>query len=182
MLASRRDWQQNIILPEDTDYIEEEMAIRNLRCVGFARHNSLHHGLSSQTMIFNLLGPLVVRNDLELLKPIFEDQGISWPSDLCKASFEYENRAVFNEDYGQPTSIDWILRSDPGSFTAGQRDGSQLLGSGSTPKISPGFHLLFGSTFFQRRVFEKRSPKIVFFFPTHGRMTPVLFAILIHWN
>lgn len=109
VLASLKDWRYNVILPEVADYIEAEMAARSKRGVGFSRHNNLHNGLSSQAMIFNLVGPLVVRNDLELLKPIFEDQGITWPQGLCKASFEYENRVVFNEDYGQPTSIDLIL-------------------------------------------------------------------------
>lgn len=57
-------------------------------------------------MAFNLIGPLIVRNDLEPLRIAAERNKISWPTGNITAGFEHEDREVFNEDVGQPTSID----------------------------------------------------------------------------
>jgi hypothetical protein len=60
-------------------------------------------------MAFNLIGPLIVRNDLAPLKIAIEKLGVPWPEGKVKAVFEHDDRSVFNEDNGQPTSIDIIL-------------------------------------------------------------------------
>jgi hypothetical protein len=60
-------------------------------------------------MAFNLIGPLIVRNDLGPLKIAIERLGIDWPGGDVAAVFEHDDRSVFNEDNGQPTSIDIIL-------------------------------------------------------------------------
>lgn len=101
MLANRDDWQQNIILPEVAEYIQDQRR-------GFPLHKYIHHGLSSQAMLFNLIGPLIVRNDLEPLRLALQAQNIAVP-DVVSADFEYEDRTIFNEDSGQPTSIDLVL-------------------------------------------------------------------------
>ena len=61
-------------------------------------------------MLFNLIGPLIVRQDLSHLKIAFEKNNISWPEGQLKANLEFEDRNIFNEDAGQPTSIDLILQ------------------------------------------------------------------------
>lgn len=58
-------------------------------------------------MVFNLIGPLITRNDLHPLLDILKIKGIK--NYIKKAQFEYEDRNVFNEDTGQPTSIDLVL-------------------------------------------------------------------------
>ncbi len=60
-------------------------------------------------MVFNLVGPLIVRDDFEpLLKVIGETVGVR-PGGKIRAGFEYEDRSVFNERSGQPTSIDLVV-------------------------------------------------------------------------
>lgn len=114
ILADREKWSQNIILPEVAAYIQEEHAQREAQQRGFPLHKYIHHGLSSQAMLFNLVGPLIVAKDLDPLKQAFTRQGIAWPKGEVSASFEYEDRAVFNEDTGQPTSIDLVLKDGNG--------------------------------------------------------------------
>lgn len=112
ILAEWEDWPRNIILPEVADYIKNEQASRVSMGLGFPLHKYIHHGLSSQAMIFNLVGPLIVHGNLRPLQRAFEEEGVYWPSGEAKASFEYEDRAVFNEDTGQPTSIDLIIKGN----------------------------------------------------------------------
>jgi hypothetical protein len=114
LLADREKWTQNIISPQVADYIQGEQARRAARRQGFPLRKYIHHGLSSQAMLFNLLGPLIVTRDLEPLKEAFAQEGIAWPEGAVEAGFEYEDRGVFNEDSGQPTSIDLVLMDGDG--------------------------------------------------------------------
>ncbi len=117
ILQQREDWKKNIILPEVAVYIQSEKTRREQMQIGFPLHKYAHHGLSSQAMLFNLVGPLIVRNDLEPLRVAAEGIGLQWPAGNVKASFEVEDRSVFNEDFGQPTSIDLVIENDLGSTT-----------------------------------------------------------------
>ena len=111
ILADRDDWHQNIILPEVADYIKAKKEESKRQNRNYPLHRWIHHGLSSQAMLFNLIGPLIVRNDFAPLRSVFENQGISWPSGDISAEFEFDKREVFNETQGQPTSIDLVLRN-----------------------------------------------------------------------
>jgi hypothetical protein len=102
ILRSKDSWPDNIILPEVVELIQA-------RRQGFPLHKWVHHGLSSQAMLFNLIGPLIVRNDLEPLREALAAKGVELPDGALSATLEYENRAVFNEDAGQPTSLDLAL-------------------------------------------------------------------------
>jgi POLQ-like helicase len=114
ILANRAEWSQNIILPEVATYIQGEHAHREAQQRGFPLHKYIHHGLSSQAMLFNLVGPLIVKGDLESLQRAFAQRGIAWPEEEAGDSFEYEDREVFSEDTGQPTSIDLVLKDGKG--------------------------------------------------------------------
>ena len=107
-LARHDLWPMNLICEDVADYIRQEQE-RHLGEDSFPLHKYLHHGLSSQAMAFNLIGPLIVRNDLGPLKIAIERLGIDWPGGDVAAVFEHDDRSVFNEDNGQPTSIDIIL-------------------------------------------------------------------------
>lgn len=115
ILADWRQWPQNIILPKVASYIQEEWARRKAQQRGFPLHKYVHHGLSSQAMLFNLVGPLIVADHLLPLRQALAAQGVSCPEGTLSASFEYEDRSVFNEDTGQPTSIDLVLQGEHGS-------------------------------------------------------------------
>jgi len=107
-LARHDLWAKNLICEDVADYIRREQE-KHLGEDSFPLHKYLHHGLSSQAMAFNLIGPLIVRNDLAPLKIAIEKLGVPWPEGKVEAVFEHDDRSVFNEDNGQPTSIDIIL-------------------------------------------------------------------------
>jgi len=107
-LKSHDSWPQNIICSDVAEYIRQENE-RHLGKDPFPLHKYIHHGLSSQAMVFNLVGPLIVRKDFEPLRVTIERAGIAWPIGEVTAEFEYDDRTVFNEDSGQPTSIDMAI-------------------------------------------------------------------------
>ena len=110
-LKSLDSWPQNIICADVAEYIQQENE-KNIGKEAFPLHKYLHHGLSSQAMVFNLVGPLIVRNDLEPLRVAIERVGITWPTGNVTAEFEYDDRTIFNEDSGQPTSIDLVISGE----------------------------------------------------------------------
>ena len=65
-------------------------------------------------MLFNLVGPLIVRQDLSPLEIAFKRNNIFWLEEKLKASLEFEDRRIFNEDAGLPTSIDLIIQEETG--------------------------------------------------------------------
>jgi len=114
VLADREDWRQNIILPEVAKYIEAEKDRRRKRSQGFPLHKNIHSGLSSQAMLFNLVGPLIVHHDLAPLEKAFQSAGIPWPKGRVILAFEAEDRDMLGESPGQPTSIDLVIRGRDG--------------------------------------------------------------------
>lgn len=114
ILAKWEDWPKNIILPEVSSFIEKKAVAQRTDGNNFPLHKYIHHGLSSQAMLFNLVGPLLVSNELDPLKNLIETQGLVWPGEGATAQFEYEDRTVFNETRGQPTSIDVVITSKQG--------------------------------------------------------------------
>jgi len=114
-LAKWSDWGSNIILQEVRDFIRTYMAECEIKRKPFPLHKYIHHGLSSQAMTFNLIGPQITRNDYSPLTQLLELKGISLTSKVSHAVFEYEDREVFNEDAGQPTSIDVALFDSAGN-------------------------------------------------------------------
>ncbi len=60
-------------------------------------------------MLFNLVGPLIVRNELNPLRIAFSNAGVPWPGGTIQALLEMEVRQMFNERQTQPTSIDLDL-------------------------------------------------------------------------
>jgi hypothetical protein len=114
ILDKLENWPKNILLPEVVDYIESERRTRQDAGEGFPLHKYLHHGLSSQAMVFNLIGPLIVRNDYEPLRALLASKNLPWPSGNVTGQFETEDRSVFNENYGQPTSFDVAITGEAG--------------------------------------------------------------------
>lgn len=109
------DWPRNIILPEVSDYIQSFKDKCEKQDKPFPLHKYIHHGLSSQAMAFNIIGPLITRDDYRPLQHVLEKLDVLSPSDkIASAEFEYEDREVFNEDSGQPTSIDIVLKNTDG--------------------------------------------------------------------
>jgi len=114
ILAKYDNWHENIICQKVADYIKSERDKRASNRQGFPLHKYIHHGLSSQAMLFNLVGPLIrtKEQDLSPLKTAFEKKGICWPSGELTAKLEDEDRSIFNEMTQQPTSIDLVIENE----------------------------------------------------------------------
>jgi hypothetical protein len=149
VLASRNNWPHNIISPEVVEYIRRVRAERASQGQGFALHRWVHHGLSSQALLFNLVGPLILHDDLAMLEEPFSSQVSPWPAGPVTARLEHENRAVFNENYGQPTSIDLVLQDEASrlflfvecKFVETEFGGCSLFESGDCDGRNPTAHL-----------------------------------------
>lgn len=115
ILASHKDWPENIILPGVAEYELSEQASRSERGEGFPLHRWIHHGLSSQAMLFNLVGPLILSKDFEPLRETLTAFDIPWPKGDVVVRFEIEDREVFCEWQVQPTSIDLAIEGVPES-------------------------------------------------------------------
>ena len=116
-LATHEDWPKNIIDPSVVALVNAQIASRRDAGKPFPLHKYVHHGLSSQAMLFNLVGPLITRNDLAPLETAMSEAGVKWPAGGRASTFEFEDRSVFNELQGQPTSIDLVIGepSEPGA-------------------------------------------------------------------
>lgn len=110
ILDSRDAWRHNIILLEVADLIDATLN----QSERFPLHKYVHHGLSSQALLFNLVGPLVARDDLMAAGHAFERIGAPWPEADVRGEFEFDDRKTFNEQQTQPTSIDFVVRGDGG--------------------------------------------------------------------
>ena len=106
---SAADWHENIILERVWKYIEEQKREHYEHRQSFALHKYVHHGLSSQAFLFNLLGPLVVDQQWHIFDEILHQAGIQLAGTTTDAKFEVEDPKVFYEVKGQPTSIDLCL-------------------------------------------------------------------------
>jgi len=109
ILAKYSDWHENIISERVWQYIEEQKKEHYENGQPFPLHKWIHHGLSSQAFLFNLLGPLIVDKQWQIFDEILRKAGIPLSSSVTSAEFEVEDREVFNEQQGQPTSIDICL-------------------------------------------------------------------------
>lgn len=145
ILAEWDMWPSNIILPEVTAYIcgEREKSLKKKS--PYPLHKYIHHGLSSQALLFNLVGPMITRNDFEPLRNAFEAREIPWPVGRTEAFFEMEDRTVFNEDTAQPTSIDLVIRGEnpenglfvESKFTESEFGGCSLVSQGDCEGKNP---------------------------------------------
>ncbi len=112
ILREWKDWPNNLIDPALAVVVQREKQRRRSLNEGFPLHKYLHHGLSSQAMLFNLVLPLL--DDLDALADAFSDAGAPWPVAGAVGRLEVEDRDVFNEVKGQPTSFDLCIEGDAG--------------------------------------------------------------------
>jgi hypothetical protein len=141
-LRSHDCWPQNIICDDVVEYIRKERQWHRGKDP-YLLHKYFHHGLSSQAMAFNLLGPLIVRRDLEPFRNALDEVGISWPRGKTEAVFEYDDRKVFKEVTGQPTSIDLMISGTSSSlfveakFTEKEFGGCSIFAGGDCEGKNP---------------------------------------------
>jgi len=112
ILRNRNDWGKNIISDKVSNYIQEQKDEHHKKNKPFPLHKWIHHGLSSQALLFNLLGPLVVDKQWHIFNEILHQAGIQLSTSVANAEFEVEDREIFNEQQAQPTSIDLCLYAE----------------------------------------------------------------------
>ncbi len=113
-LRTHSDWPFNIIVETVAHYISRLKKQRHEEGRSFALHNYVHHGLSSQAFSWNLLGPLIVDEQWHIIEELLTMAGVPFNGKITGAELELEDPTVFNEDRGQPTSVDMCFRSAPG--------------------------------------------------------------------
>ena len=144
ILRDRSDWRKNIILNRVSKYIESQKDKCYKNNEPFPLHKWIHHGLSSQAFLFNLLGPLVVDKQWHAFDEILHQAGIQLSTGVTSGKFEVEDRKVFNEMRGQPTSIDLCLCTETGEsifiefkFTEKNFGGCSVFGDGDCDGKNP---------------------------------------------
>ncbi len=103
VLRSRDEWRRNIIDPA----VAAHLASTPL-------HARVHYGTSSQALLFNLVGPMLlpgVDGGLEPLRQALRKRNIPWPVGSVNALLEYQDRQVMKESKRSPTSVDLAIRS-----------------------------------------------------------------------
>ena len=70
---------------------------KHLAKIPFPIHNNIHHGLSSQALLINLLGPLIVDEQWEKFDKILKRAKLSLNGKISGVDLEYTNRSVFHE-------------------------------------------------------------------------------------
>lgn len=119
ILKEHSNWKNNILLDHVYDYIKntkterEKKEIPEKKIEPFPIHKYIHHGLSSQAMLFNLLCDIVVQKDFNFFASLFNypDVNITEESEL---TFEHSDRDVFKENQQQPTSFDFAVLNKTG--------------------------------------------------------------------
>ncbi|MDP2312871.1 MAG: hypothetical protein Q8P41_08200 [Pseudomonadota bacterium] len=114
ILRAWKDWPGNLLDPALAARVEVERLRRQAAGEGFPLHKYVHHGLSSQAMLFNLVLPLLETNDVDALGDAFRAAGVPWPGPGATARLEVEDREVFRERSGQPTSFDLCIEGANG--------------------------------------------------------------------
>lgn len=144
ILARRSDWHKNIIVERVWKYIEEQKKECYEHRQPFPLHKWIHHGLSSQAFLFNLLGPLVVDEQWHIFDEILHQADIQLSTNITNAKFEVEDPGVFNEWQGQPTSIDLCLYTGDiekvfieFKFTEKNFGGCSVFGNGDCDGMNP---------------------------------------------
>lgn len=114
ILEKLSDWHNNIIEPSVVTYIQNEIKNRNINKNGktFALHKYIHHGLSSQACLFNLLGPFIANGSYNILRDIINLSGLNLKGQITNVILEHTDRDVLNERQLQPTSIDLYIETN----------------------------------------------------------------------
>ena len=114
LVGGQDSWPQNIIDSEVVRFIERIRDERLANKKGFPLHKYAHHGLSSQAMLFNLLGPVLIAKRWDAFDSILDSTSTRLPQRVIGAELEFEDRSVFNEQQAQPTSVDLYLHTHSG--------------------------------------------------------------------
>ncbi len=120
LAGGKQRWPLNIIDPEVVTMIRRIIAERRAEGHPFPLHRWIRHGLSSQALLFNLIGPVLLARRWDVFDSIMESAGIPLSGHVVDAKLEEEDRSIFNEGRGQPTSVDLYLQTDQGGTVSAE--------------------------------------------------------------
>ena len=110
ILKDKSQWKENLILKKVADHIESKRKECEDCKIPFPLHKYIHHGLSSQAMLFNLLGEATMKRDKDFFTSLFAFDDLVIDDDF-EPLFEHSDRTVFNEQDRQPTSFDFAIKN-----------------------------------------------------------------------
>lgn len=113
ILKDGSQWKDNIILETVANFIEKTKDEYENKKTPFPFHKYVHHGLSSQAMLFNLLGESTLKKDIRFFSSLFSYKD-AYIDDNSEFLFEHSNRKTFYEQKGQPTSFDFAIINNKG--------------------------------------------------------------------
>jgi len=108
ILKDQQDWILNIIEFSVANEIVRLKLDAEANKVSFPLHKYLHHGLSSQAMLFNLFGEAQMKNDYAFFQDVLHFPDIHIDSNYI-LKFEHYDRGTFREKQQQPTSFDFAV-------------------------------------------------------------------------
>lgn len=108
ILKEHQNWTSNIIETSVAEEIMRQKSSAKAKKISFPLHKYLHHGLSSQAMLFNLFGEPLLKNDYSFFQDVFQYDDIKINAKY-ELKFEHYNRSIFNEKQQQPTSFDFAV-------------------------------------------------------------------------
>jgi POLQ-like helicase len=114
ILEDRKAWEGNLVDASLKEWLLGLQAERQAAGGAFPIHKWIHHGLRSQALLINLLGPLLRAKRWDVMDAILKVAGLQFAGSVVKVDLEREDRAVFNERQGQPTSFDLACETDAG--------------------------------------------------------------------
>ena len=120
LAGGKQRWPLNIIDPEVVAMIRTIIAEHRTEGHPFPLHRWIRHGLSSQALLFNLIGPVLLARRWDVFDVILKSAGIPLSGQVVDAKLEEEDRSIFNEGRGQPTSVDLYLQTDQGDAVCGE--------------------------------------------------------------
>lgn len=115
ILKDRKDWEKNIILESVFEYVNEKKTEAKNSKVSYPLHKYIHHGLSSQAMLFNLFGEPLIKKDYDFFQEVFHFNDIQIDSKY-ELKFEHCDRNTFNETQQQPTSFDFAVYDNSSNY------------------------------------------------------------------
>lgn len=144
IIHSRNNWDLNIIDPRVVQYIKGIASAKQSQRKPFPLHKYIHHGLSSQAFLFNLICPVVIDSRYDVITDVLSAAGASPRGVVNDVHFEVEDRSIFSETTGQPTSIDLVIETSEQEkyfvefkFTEAEFGGCSLYSNGDCDGCNP---------------------------------------------
>lgn len=111
IIADSKAWELNLVDPSLKEWLLQKKEHKRKQHQHFPIHEWIHHGLSSQALLINLVGPLIRDKRWTVFDEVFDSAGLGLKGKVNDVDLEYEDASVFSE-HGQSTSFDLASKTD----------------------------------------------------------------------